>query len=141
MVTINEKKGDLFASEDSLAHCVSADLKMGKGIACRFKALFGGVDELKTQDVKKGGCGFLKRENRYVFYLVTKDRYWHKPTYDTLLQSLFAMREHCRTHNITQLSMPRIGCGLDRLRWEQVLELIHHVFEKEAMTITIYTIL
>ena len=34
---------------DSLVHCVSADLRMGKGIAVVFKNKFGGVEELKAQ--------------------------------------------------------------------------------------------
>ena len=43
--------GDLFScdSESSLAHCVSADLHMGKGIAVLFKKKFGRVPELKKQ--------------------------------------------------------------------------------------------
>lgn len=139
MVNIVEKEGDLFTSNDSLAHCVSADLKMGRGIACHFKSRYGGVDELKSQDgLAKGGCVFLKREDQYIFYLITKERYWHKPTYDTLKQSLLKMREHCQTYEIENLSMPRIGAGLDRLQWERVLELIRNVFEKEAINITIY---
>jgi hypothetical protein len=45
----NEIQGDLFNSSDSLVHCVSRDLHMGKGIATVFKAKFGGVDELQSQ--------------------------------------------------------------------------------------------
>ena len=43
--------GDLFSCdpESSLAHCVSADLHMGKGIAVLFKKKFGCVSELKRQ--------------------------------------------------------------------------------------------
>lgn len=46
-----EKIGNLFSVSDnvSLAHCVSVDLCMGKGIAVEFKKRFGRVDELKKQ--------------------------------------------------------------------------------------------
>ena len=46
-----EKPGDLFSCDPhaSLAHCISADIAMGKGIAVLFKKKFGGVDELKRQ--------------------------------------------------------------------------------------------
>ena len=49
------KTGDLFSSPDtdSLAHCVSQDLGMGKGIAVLFKKTFGGVEELKSQSELK----------------------------------------------------------------------------------------
>ena len=65
--------GDLFSSpsEASLAHCVSEDLRMGKGIATIFKRKFGGVRELSSQGEKVGGCAVLKRNQRYVFYLVS----------------------------------------------------------------------
>ncbi len=50
-LTYNEVKGDLFEcpEEFSLAHCVSADLAMGKGIAVAFKEKFKGVQDLKRQ--------------------------------------------------------------------------------------------
>jgi hypothetical protein len=46
-----EIKGNLFSCEKdtSLAHCISADVHMGKGIATTFKKMFGGVDELRRQ--------------------------------------------------------------------------------------------
>ena len=48
---VNEVKGDLFSCPDdeSLAHCISADIRMGKGIAVIFKNKFGGIEELKKQ--------------------------------------------------------------------------------------------
>jgi hypothetical protein len=44
-------KGDLFSapSDASLAHCVSEDFRMGKGIAIEFKKRFEGVNELLSQ--------------------------------------------------------------------------------------------
>lgn len=136
--SITVKKGDLFTSSDSLFHCVSVDLKMGAGIARRFKTLFGGVDELKAQCVEKGDCTFLQRGNRLIFYLVTKQRYWHKPSYENVWRSLVKLRELCQIHNITKLSAPLIAAGLDRLRWKIIMELITRVFETEPIKISIY---
>lgn len=46
-----EKQGDLFSSpaNTSLAHCVSTDMSMSKGIAKIFRDQFKQVDELKKQ--------------------------------------------------------------------------------------------
>jgi hypothetical protein len=46
-----EIKGNLFSCEKdtSLAHCISADVHMGKGIAATFKKMFRGVDEFRRQ--------------------------------------------------------------------------------------------
>lgn len=51
LMTFTEKCGDLFTSPPtaSLAHCVSEDFHMGKGIATLFKKEFGRVGELKAQ--------------------------------------------------------------------------------------------
>ena len=71
---LEERKGDLFSAGDGycLAHCVSEDLAMGKGVAKPFKEKFGGVNELRAQKPKTGGVCVLKRENRWIYYLITK---------------------------------------------------------------------
>ena len=82
----------------------------------------------------------LRRSGRFIYYLITKERFFDKPTYNTLRSSLEAMKAHCQKNKGVRLSMPRIGCGLDRLDWLKVSELITQVFSDSAMTITVYTI-
>ena len=53
--------------------------------------------------------------NRFVHHLVTKKGIFQKPTYDSLRQSLEARTNHAKKHKVTQISMPKAGCGLDRL--------------------------
>ena len=50
-LTFSEVQGDLFGcpSTYSLAHCVSEDLAMGKGVAVHFKEQFGRIGELRSQ--------------------------------------------------------------------------------------------
>lgn len=69
---------------------------------------------------------------------VTKPRYFHKPTYDTLRSSLLALHEHCHGNGVTELCLPRIGCGLDKLQWDRVSRMIREIFADSAMTITVY---
>ncbi|CAB3993288.1 Hypothetical predicted protein, partial [Paramuricea clavata] len=66
-----EIKGNLFSCEKdtSLAHCISADVHMGKGIAATFKKMFGGVDELRRQGGKPGDVSMLQRDERFIYYL------------------------------------------------------------------------
>lgn len=139
--TLREVTGDLFCSPmtNSLAHCVSKDLRMGKGIAVLFKQKFHGVTELKEQKKKVGEVAVLKHGGRFLYYLITKEFVYHKPTYDTLRQSLEAMREHIEANSVTELSIPRIGCGLDKLEWPKVTDILKEVFAKSALTITVYT--
>ncbi|XP_066265187.1 ADP-ribose glycohydrolase OARD1-like isoform X2 [Branchiostoma lanceolatum] len=135
-------RGDLFScpESDSLVHCISQDCHMGKGIVVIFKKKFGRVEELKRQGQKPGGVAVLKTEQRYVYYLVTKEKYWQKPTYRSLESSLRAMKAHCVQHQVCRLSMPRIGCGLDRLHWDRVSQTVKDIFSDTDMAITVYTI-
>lgn len=140
--SLEELSGDLFGSTGtSLCHCVSQCLTMGKGIAVEFKRRFGGVDKLRIQDGLIGGGAVLQQESgHYVYYLITKARYFHKPTMDTLRSSLHWMRQHAKEHGVFSIAMPRIGCGLDRLDWEDVRKAIVAEFEDTAITIKVYQI-
>lgn len=135
-------RGDLFTcpATDALAHCISEDCRMGKGIAVLFKRKFGGVEEIQAQRKHPGQCAVLKRSGRFVYYLITKQKYNQKPTYETLKKSLESMREHCLANGVNRISMPRIGCGLDRLDWENVSSIITDVFQNTDVCITVYLI-
>ncbi|XP_064029817.1 ADP-ribose glycohydrolase OARD1 isoform X2 [Pogoniulus pusillus] len=106
---IRSVKGDLFScpATDALAHCISEDCRMGAGIAVLFKKKFGGVQELLAQQKKTGEVAVLRREDRYIYYLITKKKVSHKPTYDSMRQSLEAMKAHCLNNGVTDISMPR----------------------------------
>lgn len=93
---IKEISGDLFSANEkySMAHCVAADMRLGKGIAVKFRNKFGQIPKLKQQNVKPGGVAILQDKSRFIYYLVTKESSWGKPTYQTLHDSLQAMKTH-----------------------------------------------
>lgn len=136
----DEKEGDLFSCPPSwsLAHCISVDAHMGKGIAVLFRDKFKGVDEIKKQGAKVGGCAILERDSRYIYYLTTKERYFEKPTYDSLQSSLETMKKHCIEKEVKNVAMPAIGCGLDKLEWPKVKEMLREVFGDTSLAITVY---
>lgn len=95
-LVFREIEGDLFAAPKtySLAHCVAADLKMGAGIAVKFRDTYGQIDELQKQGVKAGGVAVLSDESRFIYYLISKNDTYKKPTYKDLYLSLHAMKNH-----------------------------------------------
>ncbi|KAL3882035.1 hypothetical protein ACJMK2_028415 [Sinanodonta woodiana] len=139
-LTLKYQIGDLFdcPKTDSLAHCVSQDLKMGKGIAVTFKKKFGQVEELKRQAKKVGEIAYLQKDGRYIYYLITKEKANHKPVYDDFKKSLQYLKKHCEFANVTHLSMPRIGCGLDGLEWSKVEHILRDIFGDININITVY---
>jgi len=140
---LQEIQGDLFTTSDkssSLAHCLAKDLGMGKGIALFFKKKYGGLDELKDQNLQIGDVGVLKRNDRYVYHLITKNRSSGYPKLDDLKMSLIDMKKHALKHNVKMISMPRIGTGLDKLNWSDVKQIIMDVFANTGIKIRIYWI-
>ena len=142
-MTFQEVKGSLFDAPDGvyLAHCVSSDYALGRGIAKEFERRFLLKDRLKQRYPSYNGssvgqCLLVD----HVLNLVTKRDYWGKPTYNTLRAALISMRSVCEKSGIQQIAMPRIGCGLDRLNWEDVKNVIQDVFRDTEVDITVYNL-
>ena len=53
-------------------------------------------------------------------------------------RSLEAMTQHSNKHKVTEISMPKAGCGLDRSKWYKVERLIREVCAQSNLTITVY---
>ena len=131
---IKEENRDLFTVPQGyyLAHCISGDFALGAGIAKQFVEIYNMKEKLHDwfeleDDEKYGYVGeALLIDN--VFNLVTKPRCYHKPTYDTLAKTLKDMKNYIISLKITKLAIPQIGCGLDKLDWDSVKELIEEVF-------------
>lgn len=129
-MTFQEREQDLFTVEEHylLAHCISADAKMGAGIAVAFCQHFD-LNSLREQaSIKPLDVGSCYQVGR-VLNLVTKPKYWQKPSYATLTAALVDMKNQCVQAGIDKIAMPRIGCGLDRLRWDKTRQIIQEVFE------------
>ena len=132
----NEIQKDLFTVSDDyyLAHCISADFALGAGIAVEFNKRFDMRNQLnllypnyldKFERHHIGGDCILVGK---VFNLITKEKYFYKPTIITMILSLKKMKEICLEKGIKKVAMPTIGAGLDRLNWKDVSNQIHNIF-------------
>ena len=124
--------GKVFDSKDNIAHCVSADFKMSAGISRRFKRKFPtkyptNLDQSYTPLWPQ----WLPETRRYLFHLVTKQKYFNQPTYSTLRASLERTRTHAEIKSISRISLPYIGTGLDQLDWDRVKLLIQETFRTD----------
>lgn len=131
-----EEIKDLFSVPNDyyLAHCISADYALGAGIAIEFNKRFDMRRKLKetAPDYWKymrlynlqGECILIDR----VLNLITKEKYYHKPSYESMKQALNMMKLVCEANNINKVAMPLLGCGLDRLEWTVVSKMICDIF-------------
>lgn len=140
-----EEIRDLFTVPDDyyLAHCISPDFKMGAGIAVEFSKRY----NMKTVLTRKYPdflqwyqrnqvSGICILEGR-TFNLVTKERYYPKPTIATMRGALLSMHTICKEKGITKIAMPMIGCGLDRLDWSAVSASIKEIFDDTDVEILV----
>lgn len=138
-MTLTIEKKDLFTMPQGyyLAHCISSDFALGAGIAKVFDNVYNMKFKLYRNypDYKYIGGEALLIDN--TFNLVTKQKCWHKPTYESLREALESMRVQLEILNVTKLAMPWIGCGLDRLQRDQVHDLICEVFNDMDIEIVI----
>jgi len=138
---LTELTGDIFTSTLSKCHAVSADQRQGAGIALQFRQRYGRIGELLQQKKGVGEVAYFKlKEDEFIFTLVTKSRFWDKPTYDDLYRCLRELAHICKEQGVCKLAMPRIGCGLDRLSWCIVKKIILDVWDDTPMQIFVYTL-
>ena len=137
-----ETHGDIFVNcppTVALAHCVSLDFKMSQGIALAFRQKFGQIHSLRHQVRIVGQCAVVGHESRWVFYMVTKLRYFMKPSYHSVEQALRSMKQHMERLHIKELAVPgRLSCGRDKLNWDKVRQIIYKVFWDSTITIYAY---
>lgn len=140
MAPVLQVWGDVFTFSTALAHAVSADLHMGAGVAVGFRQYFGCVEELLSQGKRVGEVAYLEHNGHVIFYLITKQHYWEKViSLDTLLSCLFNLSALCISLGVKEVSMPRIGCGLDLLKFEDVLPRILAAFQGVDVKVNIVT--
>lgn len=144
-MTFTEIHGNLFdrklEENEFYVHCISRDYACGAGIAKEFNKRYN-----LTENLRKDRNPTLCMRVNNVLNLVTKGKYWQKPTYDSLRKSLeylhsiivYPTKYPNGTMCAKTLVMPRIGCGLDKLQWKNVKKMIKEIFEDTDVAIEVY---
>ena len=142
MITFVE--GSLFSASPlfSLAQCISGDVKFGmfKGISVQFLKFFPELEQIRLYEMLQL-CEVLpwELEGRFIYNLVTKEHYWCKPVPYNLYMTLKTMRSHASENFVSDIAMPFLGAGLDKLDfYNVVLPMIKNVFEDSSINIHIY---
>lgn len=143
---LNEEKGNLFKLDKgkyAFVHCISLDCEMDKGIAKTFAKEFKGLKTFCKCEVEKNKLTtpsiimYYNNNLDMVFNLITKNNYWGKPTYENITKCIEEMADVCRECKAKYLAIPRIGCGLDKLEWSKVKDIIIKNFKDQDITIEV----
>ena len=135
------RSGDVFSCPPtySFAHCISADAKMSRGIAAQFVRKFPDLALLRERKNLVGTAAVVPVGPIVIYNLVSKTNFWKKPSLETLSNCLQSMLSHALANKITDISAPKIGCGLDQLNFSvDVFPLIKNIFRNSTVTIHVY---
>ena len=139
---LNGNDETIFQANTAIAHCISADAKMSKGFAETICPRVNGLQEFCRRAKSTVGSALLSwdpESNNFIYNLGTKSNFFEEPTLDNIRISLKNMRGHALLNNFTKSSMPKIGCGLDKLQWTDVFKLIQDTFTYSGIQIRIIT--
>ena len=77
---------------------------------------------------------------RYIYNLVTKEKYSDKPDLQTLATTLQNMQAHATMDGISTITITKIGCGLDQMNWQDAVKLLRDVFAYSDIQIVVYSL-
>ena len=115
--------GNLFRRNCGMGYCVFSDFHMGAGIAAKFNQL--SHQQIKRKATKNLILGSVVAYHDnylgpWIYNSVTKFKFFHKPTYESLRLSFMLMRNHTESSRVHHIRLPRLGFGLDNLQLEVV---------------------
>ena len=133
-VFVRELKEDLLSMPVyyNIVHCIPADLTVHGITAQRIEAVYDLVNLLKHDymdwkvrpDV--GDVNYLKN----VFTLFVTPKKYARPSMEDLRKCVANLAQECVDLGIMHLAMPRIGCGHNKLNWDEVKDMICEEFKK-----------
>ena len=132
--------GDLFQTPEwmPLAHCISQDARMGKGIAVQFQNLFNLREEIQNSNPQVGSVVPIWRGQRLICNLITKKKCFHKPALQDIFSSLTSLRSFMFAERLTVIGIPRLAAGLDGVPLQVVISMLTEVFWNTPVTIHMF---
>jgi len=137
---IKEKRLNIFelSNDYSIAHCISADLKMSQGLAFDIKNIYGdSTNTLSNLNPQIGDVLPTRINNKLIYHLITKEKFYQKPTIDSIKLVLANLKKCMILNKNFNLSIPKLASGLDRCNWTIIKQLIYSEFQNTDIEIII----
>ena len=65
--------------------------------------------------------------HRFIYNLVTKERFCGKPDLSILSKTPEAMKIHASTNGVATIAIPKLNCELDQMNWQEVVKLLRDI--------------
>ena len=132
VVQHQEVKGDLLSAPSYyfIAHCIPADLTFWGETAKRINSFKHMRTRIEKEDLwyeaNVGDCIVIDN----FFNLIATPQKYCRPSLEDLRICVNIMSEYCIENNIQYLAMPHIGCGHNKLNWDEVKDMIIETFDQ-----------
>ena len=77
---------------------------------------------------------------RYIYNLVAKESFCDKPNLSALSKTLEAIKSHASMNGVPTIAIPKLGCGLDQMNWQEVVKLLQDIFTYADVQIVVYSL-
>ena len=141
--TIHGTEDSILQQPHFIGLCISADAKMSKGFAGLLSQRIPGLRDTCRRTKLLTGQAFPfwdQTGNRYIYNLVTKTKCSEKPNLSTLSLTLEEVKSHERLYGISTIAIPKIGCGLHQVNWQEVVKLLRDISANSNIRIVVYTL-
>ena len=71
---------------------------------------------------------------------MTKERFFNKPDLSTLSKTLETTKIHECTNGVSTIAVPKLGCELDQMNWQEVVKLLPDIFAYADVQVVVYTL-
>lgn len=137
--------GNIFKSHaNAIVNPVNTVGVMGKGLAKQFRERYPQMyNYYKLMcDIGAFNVGeilwYQIKDDENVAMLPTK-KDWRDPSKLAYVEDgLAALADDCKLYNVTSLAIPKLGCGLGGLNWDDVKPLIEKYFGNASIEVEVY---
>jgi len=138
-------RGNLFSSRAKvLINTVNTVGVMGKGIAAEFKKIYPQMFKeykklCENKELDIGKLHLYKTSNKWILNFPTK-KHWRSPsTIEYIEKGLQTLVKEANYLQLSDIAMPKLGCGNGGLDWEtEVKPIVEKYLKKAPINVTIY---
>lgn len=136
---VEMREGNLLKMEPDyvLGHCIAADWRMSDGLAVDIKKMFGDITKQNQNKHLVGSIVQQEKNGKKVLHIITKEESTAKPTWKDFKKAIYKLATRCKEEKISKLALPKLGAGLDGIKWEKIMKVLNYAFKNTTTLVTI----
>ncbi len=143
MINIIQNESIFESNCQAIVNPVNCIGVMGAGLAKAFKTKYPNnfIHYKRMCDknlLRLGTCYTFKENEKLIVNFPTKNHFNDLSSYQYISLGLDALIRHCEFYKISSIAIPALGCGLGKLRFDRVLDIISAKLSSLNIQIDVY---